>query len=96
MLKAAACFVNGMLRAASVCAQLVFKGIILEHEVLLQAVAPAGLLIVVDDIVVEVYIRALLILIIRCLWLLVPLQHSQKPISTQSNLMLISVIYMTT
>ena len=58
----------------SLRAQFIFEQLILEDEVLLEAVAPAHLLVVMDDAVVEVDIRALLILIIGCLWLLMPLR----------------------
>ena len=58
----------------SVDAQFIFKRVVLEHEVLLQAVAPPDLLVIVHDVVVKVDVCPLLILLCGCLRLLMPLQ----------------------
>ena len=53
--------------------QLILQQLVLEDKVLLEAVAPAHLLVVMDDAVVKVHICPLLVLIIGCLGVLMPL-----------------------
>jgi hypothetical protein len=54
---------------------LVLQGIVSEYEVSLQAVAPAVLVVVVHNVVVEVHVRPLLVLLVDRLRLFVPLPH---------------------
>ena len=61
-------------------AQLVLKQLVFKDEILLEAVAPAHLLVVMDDAVVKVHIGPLLVLIIGCLGLLMPLQSIKGPL----------------
>jgi len=54
--------------------ELVLQRVVLEQEVLLQAVAPAAVLVVVHDVVVKVHVRALLVVVVGALGLLVSLR----------------------
>ena len=63
---------------SSLHTQFIFEQLVLQDKVLLEAVALAHLLVIMDDAVVEVDVGALLVLIIGCLWFLVPLQGAHQ------------------
>lgn len=61
--------------------QFILQSVILEREVLLEAVAPARLHVVMHYVVIEIYIRSLLILFIGELGLLMPLHNHKMAMS---------------